>query len=228
MRAGSQLDVVLESDIYKEQVVARKAMVYDVQDQRIIISQTSPPLYRRHIGVRVNASYLLKVGAPESRPAIRMGIPATIVEYQEAYPLSSSNVVPAFVLKQTGEPAEINLRTHYRVRPPSSSDLLLLVNGERVNLINLSLGGIQYSHRRGNPPTEYGNVTLTLQSGGRVFKTDGKVVRISSPVAAAVHAQEMEYVTVRFLGNNRDLEFFLGKKILMIERQLISEGKIVD
>ncbi len=229
MKAGFQLDIVLESDLYNDRVVARKAMVYDVLDQRFIISQTSPPLYRRHIGARVNASYLVKGSEPETRQVLRMGIPATVVEYLEAYPLSSSNLVPAFVLQQKGEPSQINLRTHYRVRPTSGSDLTILANGERVNLINLSLGGMQFSHRRSNPPMEYGDVALTLSSGGRAHKIDGKIIRISSNSAAATgRIQDLEYVTVKFLNMDRDVEFFLGKKILMIERQLISDGKSTD
>jgi hypothetical protein len=228
VRAGFQLDIVLESDLQKDRVVARKALVYDVQDGRFIISQTSPPLYRRHIDARVNASYLVSGGPPGKRRPIRMGIPATVREYLEAYPLSSSNLVPAFVLQQDGEPAEINLRIHYRVRPTARSELTLLANGVAVNLIDLSLGGTRFSHRKMEPPLEYGDVALTFQSGGKAYKMGGKIIRISHPETATGRSTDLEYVTVKFLGLNRDVEFFLGKKILMIERQLISEGKVAD
>jgi len=228
VRAGFQLDVVLESDLEKNVVIARRAMVYDVLDRRFIISQTSPPLYRRHIDARVNASYLVTIGKPEKRRVIRMGIPAIVLEYLEAYPLSSSNLVPAFVLHQNGEPAEINLRVHYRVRPTASSDLILQANGMKVNLIDLSLGGVRFSHRWKDPPLEYGDVALTLSFGGRTFKIDGKIIRISNPAPATGRSRDLEYVTVKFVDLNRDVEFFLGKKILMIERQLISEGKVSD
>lgn len=228
MRAGFQLDVVLESDLDRDVVIARRAMTYDVLDRRLIISQTSPPLYRRHIGKRVNASYLVTGGEPEKRRVIRMGIPATVVEYVENYPLSSSNLVPAFVLEQDGEPAEINLRVHYRVRPTASSDLTLLADGMKVNLIDLSLGGARFSHRRRDSLLDYGEVALTLSSGGRTLKIDGKIIRISNTQPAAGRIPDLEYVTVKFVDLTRDVEFFLGKKILMIERQLISEGKTVD
>jgi hypothetical protein len=228
VRAGFQLDVVLESDLDRDVVIARRAMTYDVLDRRLIISQTSPHLYRRHIGKRVNASYLVTGGEPEKRRVIRMGIPATVVEYVENYPLSSSNFVPAFVLEQDGEPAEINLRVHYRVRPMASSDLTLLADGMKVNLIDLSLGGARFSHRRRDPPLDYGEVALTLSSGGRTFKIEGKIIRINNTQPTAGRIPDLEYVTVKFVALSRDMEFFLGKKILMIERQLMSEGKVVD
>jgi len=227
VKAGLRLDIVLEADLQKDRAIARKAMVYDVFDDRFLISQTSPPLYRRHIGERVNASYLVTVGSQESKRAIRMGVPATVAEYLKAYPLSSSNFAPAFVLKQEGKAAKIDLRMHYRVRPTASSDLTLLANGEKVNLIDISMGGVQFSLRLKNPPLEYGNVALTLQSGGRMYPIDGTVTRISNPMTATGRVHDLEYVTARFVGLDRDVEFFLGKKILMIERQLISEGKIL-
>jgi len=227
MRVGSRLDIVLETDLDKDQVVTRKALVYNVQEQerRFTISQTAPPLFRRHLGERVNASYIIADGGKDRRRPVRMGFLATVREYVEKYPLSSSNLVPAFVLQQEGQPAEINLRMHYRVRPTAGSDLVLLANGEKVNLIDISIGGAQFSHRRKESPLEYGSIALTLSSGGRNFKIEGQIVRISNPAQTAGRAPDLEFVMVKFLRLDREVESFLGKKILMIERQLMAAGK---
>jgi len=226
MRVGSRLDIVLETDLEKDQALARKAMVYNVQERRLTISQTAPPLFRRHIGERVNASYIITGGGKDRRRPVRMGFSATVQEYVEAYTLSSSNLVPAFVLQQEGQPAEINLRMHYRIRPTAGSDLTLLANGGKVNLIDISIGGVQFSQRRKEPPLEYGDIALTLSSGGRTFKIDGQIVRISNPTQTSGHAPDLEYVMVKFLRLDQETESFLGRKIMMIERQLMSEGKI--
>ena len=226
MRVGLHLDIVLEEDLERDRVVARKAVVYDVVERLITISQTSPSFVRRHLGDRINASYVTTVGEGENKRPARMGFPATILEYREDYPLASSNLVPAFVLQQDGKPVEINLRMHYRVHPMIESDLALQANGETVNLIDISLGGIQFSHRRKEPPLKYGGIVLKLSSGSRTFRIDGQIIRIDTPVSPGGRGEDMEYVMVKFLSLNRDAEAFLGKKILMIERELIAAGKV--
>jgi hypothetical protein len=226
--AGSRLDIVLETDLQKGRVVARKALVYDVMDRLYIISQTSPPLYGRHIGVQVNASYLIAEGAKtDKKKVVRVGFPATVLELIKEYPLSASSIVPAFVLKQEGEPTGINLRMHYRVKPTAGSEVTLLANGEKVHLINISIGGVQFSHRRTEPPLEYGKVALSLLFEGRTFNIDGQIIRINNPVETAGYVHNLEYVSASFEILDREIEYFLGKKILMIQRQLISAGKIL-
>jgi hypothetical protein len=215
--AGSRLDIVLETDLQNGRVVARKALVYDVMDRLYIISQTSPPLYGRHIGAKVNASYLIAVREKtDKKKVIRVGFPATLVELIKEYPLSSSSTVPAFVMKQEGEPAGINLRMHYRVKPTVNSEVTLLANGKKVNLINISIGGVQFSHRKMEPPLEYGKVALSLMFEGRTFNIDGQIVRISNPVETAGYVHNLENVSARFVLLDKEVEYFLGKKILLI------------
>ncbi len=224
MKAGSRLDIVLEADLQNDRVIARKAMVYDVFGERFLISQTSPPLSRRHLGARVNASTVTTRGGQEP---VRMGFPAIVLEYVARYPLSASDLVPAFVLKQEGKPAEINLRRHYRVRPTAESGLTLLADGVKVNLIDISIGGVQFSHRLMEPPLDYGEVSLTLCSGNRSFKIDGKIIRIDNPPRTVERSQDLEYVIVKFFRLDRETESFLSRKLLMIQRELLAEGKIL-
>ena len=50
---GSNVDIVLDYDWLREKIDVRRATVYDLNDERILLSQTAPPTARYNIGKKV-------------------------------------------------------------------------------------------------------------------------------------------------------------------------------
>ena len=47
---GSNVEFILEMDVLKEKIDVRRAIVHDVQGDRYILSQTTPPVRSSDVG----------------------------------------------------------------------------------------------------------------------------------------------------------------------------------
>jgi hypothetical protein len=223
VRPGSSIDIILERDDLKNSVRVLKAMIYEVDRDRVIISQTSPPLTKSLIGRIVSVTYLVK---NEGKVA-RFGFVARVAEFIKDYEMASGERVVVPVLQKQGSPEPMNIRLHFRVRPKSDSGLSLSWGGKNVNLLDISLGGARFSHGETKKFEPGETIRLQLKVDEKRFNVDALIVGVwlSDPSA---RSPNLQFVTVKFPPSERELERALSRKIMMIQRQMLADGILKD
>ncbi len=220
LKIGTNLDIVFENEINKSNAHFMKALVYDIEDRKIIISQTSPALNRSFLNRQIMVSFLSKM---ESRK-LRFGFPAKLTDLIKDYEIARQQIVEALVLTQYKESEPIDFRMYYRINPPAQSDINLFYKEEKVNVINISVGGAKVICPQDNLLRPSDKVKFKLVIGRLVFNLENRVCDVAVPDDSA--NKNIQHVSVEFEHNNKQLESALSKAILEIERQLICEGKL--
>ena len=221
LKVGTRIDIVFENEMNKSNAHDMKALVYDYERNDIIVSQTSPPLNRNFINRRILVTFL---GTVEKR-VLRFGFSARLIDLIADYEISSNNTVEALVLKKVGSPEQVDFRMHFRVKPPSQSDVSLFFNEEKVNLIDISLGGAKFTYPKSHSFLYGDTVNLKLTIGSASFNLNAKVRNILSPSDFGAN-KSLQYIGVEFEHDDNQIEAALGRAIIGIERQMLSEGKI--
>lgn len=210
VRPGMPIDVV---DLDRNM----KSMIYDVIDRRIIIAQTAPPLTRYNLNKLISLTFLTK---KDGKP-FRYGVQAKVTDFISDYKLASSEVMAVGLEQKTRQNA-YDLRMDYRVRPPVDSDLLIELKGERLNIIDLSVSGFQFSSRDKDEPKIGEEFKISLIIDGHLLELPAKILKMTVP---ASHDPTLHYLGAKFIGNSRDYEQSLMKKIIEIQRKLLVDGK---
>ena len=221
LKAGASLDIVFENEIMKSNAHYLKAVVYDYEKDLITISQTSPALNRTFLNRRILVTFLVKI----ERRVMRFGFPAQLIDHVTNYQISSGNNVEAIIIKKYAEPESVDFRLYFRVRVPSESDLSIFFKEEKVNLMDISIGGAQFTYPKIHIFRPGDEVPCTLIIGTTVFNLNAKVRSVRTPHEATAN-KNLQYVAVEFSHDNRQMDGQLSKAILDIERSLLSEGKI--
>jgi hypothetical protein len=212
IRPGLSIDIV-------DQSRHMKSLIYDVINRRIIIAQTTPPLTKHNLNRDISLTFLVrKDGQP-----VRYGVQAKVTDFINNYNLSSSEVT-AVGLEQKTRLDIYNLRLDFRVRPPADSNLSIEWKGQRLNILDISVGGFQFSYRGEDAPEMNQEFKITVIIDEYFLELAAKVLRITAPVS---HDPDLHYVGAKFMGNSRDYERHLMRKILEIQRKLLIEGKLV-
>lgn len=221
LKAGASLDIVFENELMKSNAHYLKAVVYDYEKDLITISQTSPALNRTFLNRRILLTFLVNI----ERRVLRFGFPARLIDHVTNYQISSGNSVEALIIKKYAEPEVVDFRLYFRVRVPSESDLSIFFKEEKVNLMDISIGGAQFTYPKRYIFRSGDDVPCSLIIGTTVFNVNAKVrsVRTSHEPTAN---KNLQYVAVEFSHDNKQMDAQLSKAILDIERGLLSEGKM--
>jgi hypothetical protein len=212
IRPGLTLDVV-----DKERHM--KSLIYDVAERRIIIAQTSPSLTKHSLNRVMSLTFLVR----KDGQSVRYGVEARLTDFITGYRLASSEV-EAVGFEQKTRVDTYNLRLDFRVRPPADSNLSVELRGQRLNIIDISVGGFQFSYRGDDLPEIQEEFKITLVIDDYFLELGAKILRVTSPVP---HDPHLRYVGATFMGKSRDYERYLMRKILDIQRKLLIDGKLV-
>jgi hypothetical protein len=218
-KPGLNVNILFTFDIDKETADVRGAMIYDVIGKNIILSQTNPPIMARHIGKRISITYLTR-GKQDSA---RYGFSGKVTGIIQDYHLSSSNTVPAINVEVQTDSETYDLRMHYRVKPRSSdASVAVYLGNEKVNLIDISIGGARFSHKKDNPAEPGSTIKLILSLDGQRFPLEARIVGAWFPVNAG-KPSDLEYVRLQFLYMDNKCSRQLSGKILAIQREMLSK-----
>lgn len=210
---GSNVELVLEMDVLKEKIDVRKAIVHDVEGDRYILSQTTPPVRFSDVGKDARVTRLNRKGGQLHR----LGFSGTLEEIIHDYPLSSSKTVLALRIRKTSDFESYNLRMHYRVRPGSEWSTRFTVDSQAVNLIDISIGGALFSHGIERPFEHNSSVEVTYTgSDGTRQAIPAVVRRVWTPSDA--RGNGVEYVAVHFTHLEKELERELAREIMQLQR----------
>lgn len=221
LRVGTRVTIVFEHEINKSNIHYLKALVYDYENDDIIISQTTPALNRHFLNRRIRVTFLV----PVEKRFVRYGFRAQLVDLITDYEISSDKYVEALILKQYEAPELMDFRMHFRIKPPSQNRINLFFQEEKVHLIDISLGGAQFAYPKSCSFLRGDKINIKLTIDGRDFDLQAKVRHIFIPYKYFAQGS-IQYVSVEFDYNNLQLETAMGRAIIEIERKLLSEGKI--
>jgi hypothetical protein len=215
IKPGMSISMIINIDYRKEIVETKNSIVHVMVGNKIIIAQTDPPISRTKTNKEVYATYLEKEGG---RP-VRYGFPAKIVEFIKDFELSSREKTQAVVLLREGLREPYNLRMFYRLEPPSNCGIDIFVNGIKVSILDISIGGASFSHNKIYPFKMNEETKIILVIGERASQIESKVVRVWEPENENVK-RSLEFVSIQFLDMNGHIKNELGRKIQDVERDL--------
>ena len=221
LRAGERLDIVLENEIHQSNAHYLKAALYDVEKDMLTISQTSPALGRHFLNRRLRVTYLVRV---ENR-VLRFGFAGRLVDLISDYAIASGKTVEALRIKKEGQAEPADFRMYFRVKPPSASDVCLFWEEEKVNLLDISIGGAKFSYPKSYRFQTGETVSFRLLIDKAVFDVEARVRTVREPQADAAN-KHIQFVSVEFHHGDPKMEATLGKAIMDIERTLLSHGKM--
>lgn len=220
VRPGVNIEFVFHSDYIRDDIRVMRSMVYDVIGPKVLLSEPSSGLLRSDLNRDILVTYMV---SKELRKT-RYGFKARIVDLGVPYETASQGRVPAVVIKQLNVPEPFDLRSFFRLRVPSSCGLELYLGGQKVTLIDISIGGAQITHAalRSLKPKERTNVSLRVD--GRTYHLGAEVLRVWSPGTWSI-SHHLPFGTIKFVNLGKDAEQALGRKIFMIEQKMLAEGR---
>lgn len=221
IKPGMPLDIVFENEFNQPNAHYMKAVVYDCNKKLITISQTSPALSKNFLKRRILATFLVY----NDNRVLRFGFPAHLTDLIDEYEISSKKTVEALLLKKLNEQEPIDFRMYFRVKPPAETYLRLFLQEEKVNLLDISIGGAKFIHPKRHLFQAKDKVTFKLIIADTVFNVDAIVRNVREPNINATN-RNIQYVSVEFHPTDSKMEASLGKAILDIERSLLSKGKM--
>lgn len=215
IKPGTTINIIIDIDHRKEIVETKNSIVHDVMGNKIVIAQTDPPISRTRTNKEVYVTYLEKEGGKPSR----YGVPAKIIEFIKDFELSTQEKTQAVALVLEGLREPYNLRMFYRLEPPSNCGIDIFVNGTKVSILDVSIGGASFSHNKIYPFKTNEETKIILVIGERASQIESKVVRVWEPENEQVK-KTLEFVSIQFLDMNGHIKNELGRKIRDVERDL--------
>lgn len=143
VKPEGRIDLIVSLDPLKETIDVRPAIVYEMSPDRLILSQTRPPLGRSMMGREIGATFVV-VDKP-GKKAKRWGYGTKIKDMLSGYqPLGHLEPTEAFVIDPPGPfLRETDLRFYHRLKilPEYETSIQIPTLGKAVFLIKLSFGG---------------------------------------------------------------------------------------
>jgi hypothetical protein len=213
IRPGSGVDCIVNIDLIKETIDVRRAIIYDIEADRYILSQTTPTLKSYNLGKRIFITYL----SHQQNQFIRFGFSGRVLDIVRDYPLSSSQTVHAVIAKKNSGFDSYDLRMHYRLKPGADCPFSLEMDTQSIHLLNISLGGSMFSHDNTRPMEPSQLITVIYRNEeGTKYPIMAKVKRVSPPADAGL--SNLEYVAVQFTNKGIELTRSLSLALLQAQR----------
>jgi hypothetical protein len=225
VKPGLNVNIVLTMDIQKEATDVRGAIVYDIRGADVILSQTNPPFTGgRHIGKAVSVTYLIR----EKNDVARYGFEGKVVDVIKEYNLSSSNRVPAILLRRHPGFNPYDLRMQYRLKPKLNDvSMALYLENEKVNLLDISIGGARFCHKSDRliEPGKIRKMILSIDE--QRFRIDAGNRASWFPFDAG-RQSDLQYARVQFLNMDKACTHLLNVKLFAIQREILSENSDIS
>lgn len=215
IKPGLNISIVLSIDYRRETLDIKRSIIHDVNGDLLIIAQTDPLISRTHLNHEVYLTFLQN----DYSQASRYGFPARIIEFLKDFKLSSQQEVQAVVLRRIGDLQPHNLRMFYRLEPPGNCGIDIFINGYKVNILDISIGGASISHAKIHPFKIDEEVKLMLVIDERAHQVNARVIRIWQSDDIRM-LNSIGFASLQFLSLDGHLKNTLGCKIRDIERAL--------
>jgi len=214
IKPGSNIRLVTEIDLARERIHVKSTTVYDVNGSFIILAQTDPPVLKSMLHKEVIVTYLKR----EKEGMARYGFPATVMDFVDNYKLSDSQVAKAVIVSAKADATPYSIRMFFRVEPTTRSNLTMTVEHAEVNIIDISLGGVKFSHDRRLPLNPNTVVEVSIGIDGKTHQLQARILRNWEPDNERLRSQ-LRFTSAEFLHMKKNMEHELSRKIHQIQAE---------
>ena len=223
LRPGIGADFLFRSDYLKDNLYFMHSLIFDISQDKLILSQSTPPLRASSLNQEILLTYLAK---QDGRP-VRLSFLARIVKLIRDYELASRNRVPAILVQRTGDTVPFEVRLHYRLKVPSRSDLMVAYQGHLLNLYDISIGGALLGYGKLIHWKANMRAPLTIEMGGHMYPVEAVVLRVWTPPSVK-WLQNVTFAAVKFIHTGGSpTERFLEEVILQLQREFMMRSGFV-
>jgi|Deesub1362A_J573_1020465.scaffolds.fasta_scaffold01263_11 hypothetical protein len=200
LRPGRKVDLVLATDLARDFIEVRSSLLEDIDAKgRLILDQTLPRLGPSYLGREIEVTFLVRLDDVPGGRWLRVGYRTPVAGLRDNYALGGGLKVDVIMVEGPKELKPYTLRLHFRLRPPPDRDLrlYLLPDRTRVEIEDISGGGVRFAHPRLWRFTPGKGLTLALEEGDTRLVLEGVVVRSGGEE----RGRDTSFTAVRFEGN---------------------------
>lgn len=146
LRPQTRLDLIFDVDLINDYIDVRSAMVQDMTQNHVIISQADPPILKSMVGRSLEATFVRR--DPITTDKVRWGWRCQILEiipnYKSVGPGEAPFPAVALSIPPIGGLTETNARMDYRLSITSEKKITIQTHPSfgRVALLDFSAGGV--------------------------------------------------------------------------------------
>ncbi len=189
--------IVVDPDRQQARTDARTSLVYHVDGNTLVLAQTEPSINRSMINTQIVVTYLRN----ESDVPVRYGISAVITDVIDRFQLTDGQYARGIVVRSTSDPKPYELRMCYRVGPAKKVGLNLSIAGQRIDCIDISLGGMRFSYmsRVGFKADDV--IEMILHRGRSALCIQARIIRTwvmdKERIGTGLHFAAAEFLNVK-------------------------------
>jgi hypothetical protein len=211
---GLNVKLVVEVDPQTELINARNSTVYNVDGERLVLAQTEPAIGNSMLHKGITVTYLVKGRSG----LLRYGFSAVVTGFIDYHELKSTREVQALSVWKRANPTPYNIRRCYRVEPTGRSGLDMSIHAKKVNILDISLGGVRFTYATDSLELYPASVVeVRFDIGGIICKTDATILRTWNEEDEGLR-RGLSFAAAEFLNVTRIFERELSHKIREIER----------
>ncbi len=191
VKPGAQTDIVMPGELDRELNDVRSSMVYEVKKDHLLLNQTSPPILPSMRGKLLEITFLDYLIRGDGSAWFRVGYQAELLGVVKLNRFDEYAADSMLKLSKPDKLVPTSTRLSNRVAPTRDMQILLRIvpYSYAVDLIDLSLGGLSFSHRKdlsftpGIPLTfkiSTGLTSLYLKGRPKHTKPAGRYNRITA------------------------------------------------
>ncbi|HVN25502.1 MAG TPA: PilZ domain-containing protein [Syntrophorhabdales bacterium] len=214
------MKIIADADQRAQRINAKSSVIYSADADTLVLAQTEPSVKSTMLGKEIMVTFVAREGEKYSR----YGFSAVVTELVDRYELSPEEYARAVVVRMRSNPKPYDIRMCYRVGPSSRSGLDVFVCGEKVTLIDISLGGMRFSYSESPVLEPHQVVEVRLGIAPAVYPIQARVIRIRKADKEG-SGKGLRFAAAEFLNVTGKIEQVLSRKILDIERESPFAGK---
>lgn len=179
LRPGRNVDIVVAQDLDRDLIDIRTSTIHQIDDDGgLVLAQTSPPLGPSARGRLLEISFLARFFDQPGGRWLRVGYRGRLREVAGGFRLAGGSVEQVLLVDGPQSLEKHNLRLYFRLEPTGDQNLVLYLLPTRtaVPIVDISVGGVRFSH---DPDREFPRgkrLKLALVSDAFELLVDGRVV----------------------------------------------------
>jgi hypothetical protein len=180
LRPGRQVELVVVTDAWGNECDVRLSRLHDRDDKnRLILAQTLPRLNNYMVGQILEITFLIRVDDIPGGRRLRVGYKTPLLAVWDHYLVRPELRGDVLVVDGPQTMTRFTLRRHFRLPADrlEGLEIYLLPARVRVQILDLSVGGVRFSHPRASRLSVGTTVDLLLVQGHLAIPLEGRVVR---------------------------------------------------
>ena len=169
---GSKVTIVVEKG-RGEESISLVSTVYEVDGETFVLALTAPPIDSRTGEGKVTLTYVAEVGGK----TVRLGFPVNITGIIDDYKTVEGAPAPAFAVVRKGETHLFSARRYIRSAPTDRTPLTLYVAGSKVQITDVSLGGVRFDYDVALPLVPNLALDLRFYLAGEDYAVPSRILR---------------------------------------------------